>query len=174
MPGKWTTAYLVLKLYQTDFEPVFVPFDEVIPTLESGSVDAALVIHEGQVTYADMGLTKVIDLGEWYYEMTKLPLPLGVDVVRTNLGPDLMRKIQRVFRDSIVYALEHREEAVEYAMRYARNTPKEIIDRFIGMYVNDYTVNMGRKGKEGLMHLYESAKTNGLIMKENPIQFVPK
>jgi len=174
VPGKNTTAYLTLKLYEPDFEPVFVPFDAVIPTLEKGDADAALLIHEGQVTFKESGLTKLIDLGEWYYEETKLPLPLGVDVVRTNLGPDLMRKIQRVFRDSIVYALENREEAIAYAMKYARNTAQETIDRFVGMYVNDLTVNMGKRGKEGLMHLHESAKHSGLVKNVSPIRFVPK
>jgi len=174
VPGRMTTAYLTLKLYETDFKPVFVPFTEVIPALERGEVDAALVIHEGQVTYKDLGLTKIIDLGEWFYEMTKLPLVLGVDVVRTDLGPDLMRKIQRVFRDSIVYALKHREEAVKYAMRYGRDVQQETIDRFIGMYVNELTVDMGKRGKEGLEHLHESARISGLIPKPGKIKFVPK
>ena len=155
-------------------EPVFVPFDQVIPTLDKGEADAALLIHEGQVTFKELGLTKVIDLGEWYYEMTKLPIPLGVDVVRTSLGPDLMRKIQRVLKDSIVYALDHREEAIEYAMRYGRNTPKETIDRFVGMYVNDYTVDMGKKSIESLDHLRESAVASGLLRQTKPIKFVPK
>jgi 1,4-dihydroxy-6-naphthoate synthase len=173
VPGKYTTAYLMLKLYQPDIEAVFVPFDEVIPALDRGDVDAALVIHEGQVTYKDQGYTKMIDLGEWYYEMTKLPLPLGVDVVRTNLGKDLMRKCQRVFRDSIIYALEHREEAIEYAMKYGRSTPKDTIDRFIGMYVNELTVSMGKRGKDGLAYLHESAKNAGLVKNDHPIAFVP-
>lgn len=175
IPGKDTTAHLMLKLYEEDFVPVIVPFDDVFPTVEKGKADAALVIHEGQVTYKALGYTKVIDLGEWYYETTKLPLPLGLDVVRTNLGPDLMRKIQRVLRDSIVYALDHREEAVEYAMKYGRDTPRDVIDRFIGMYVNDLTVDMGRRGKDGLMHLYESAVASGFIEEgRKPIQFVPR
>lgn len=173
VPGKYTTAYLMLKLYQPDIEAVFVPFDQVIPTLQKGDVDAALVIHEGQVTYKDEGFTKVIDLGEWYYEMTKLPLPLGVDVVRTNLGKDLMRKCQRVFRDSIIYALEHREEAIEYAMKYARTTPRDTIDRFVGMYVNELTVSMGRRGKDGLNYLHDAAKNAGLVKNDHPVQFVP-
>lgn len=173
VPGRYTTAYLMLKLYEPDFEAVFVPFDNVLPALDKGEVDAALVIHEGQVTFKDQGYTKMIDLGEWYYEMTKLPLPLGVDVVRTNLGKDLMRKCQRVFRDSIIYALEHREEAIEYAMKYGRSTPKDTIDRFIGMYVNELTVNMGKRGKDGLIHLHESAKHAGLVKNDHPIQFVP-
>ncbi len=173
VPGKYTTAYLMLKLYQPDVEAVFVPFDKVMATLDSGDVDAALVIHEGQVTYKDLGYTKVLDLGEWYYEMTKLPLPLGVDCVRTNLGKDLMRKCQRVFRDSIIYALEHREEAIEYAMKYARTTPKDTIDRFVGMYVNELTVSMGKRGKDGLIHLHESAKAAGLLKNDFEIKFVP-
>lgn len=173
VPGKYTTAYLMLKLYEPDFEAVFVPFDGVLPALDRGEVDAALVIHEGQVTYKDQGYTKMIDLGEWYYEMTKLPLPLGVDVVRTNLGKDLMRKCQRVFRDSIIHALENREAAIEYAMKYGRSTPKDTIDRFIGMYVNELTVNMGRRGKDGLIYLHDAAKNAGLVKNDHPISFVP-
>ncbi len=174
VPGRWTTAYLALKLYETDIKPVFVPFTDVIPALERGDVDAALVIHEGQVTWKEQGLTKVIDLGEWFFEMTKLPLVLGVDVVRTDVGPDMMRKLQRVFKDSIVYALEHRDEAIEYSMRYARETPKATIDKFVGMYVNDLTVDMGKRGKEGLEYLYKAARVNGLIPKPTPLKFVPK
>lgn len=173
VPGRYTTAYLMLKLYQPDIEAVFVPFDQVFPALDKGEVDAALVIHEGQVTFKDLGYTKMIDLGEWYYEMTKLPLPLGVDCVRTNLGKDLMRKCQRVFRDSIIYALEHREEAIEYAMKYARTTPRDTIDRFVGMYVNELTVSMGRRGKDGLTYLHDAAKNAGLVKNDHPIQFVP-
>ena len=174
VPGKWTTAHLMLKLYEADFIPLFLPFTEVLGAVERGEADAALVIHEGQVTYSEKGFIKVIDLGEWYYEMTRQPLPLGVDVVRTNLGADLMRKIQRVFRDSIVYALDHRDEALDYAMRYGRETPREVIDRFVGMYVNDLTVDMGKRGKEGLMHLHKSAVASGLAQPRPPIQFVPK
>lgn len=174
VPGKNTTAFLTLRLYEPDFIPVIVPFDKVAETLENGEADAALVIHEQQVTYKDNGYTKVLDLGEWYYEMTKLPLPLGVDVVRTDLGKDLMRKIQRVFRDSILYALQNRDEAVEYAMRYSRNVERSTIDHFIGMYVNELTVSMGRRGKDGMMHLYESAKAAGFIQNGAPIKFVPK
>lgn len=174
VPGRHTTAHLVLKLYEDDFEPVFVPFDEVFGLLDRGEVDAALVIHEGQITYGDHGYTKVIDLGEWFYERTRLPLPLGVDVVRTSLGADLMRKIQRVFRDSIVYALEHREEAVAYSMKYARNTPQTTIDRFVGMYVNDFTVDIGRRGRDGLEYLHEAAMSAGFVKNDHPIQFVPR
>jgi len=174
VPGKNTTAYLLLRLYEESIEPVFAPFDKVIEVMDSGNADAALVIHEGQVTYGDQKLTKVIDLGEWFYEMTELPLPLGVDVVRSDLEPDVMRKIQKVFRESIVYALDHRDEALEYAMRFGRNTPRETIDRFVSMYVNDYTVDMGKRGRDGLMHLYESAKASGMIQNGNSINFIPK
>ncbi len=172
VPGKYTTAYLMLKLYQPDIEAVFVPFDEVLPALDRGDVDAALVIHEGQVTYKDLGYTKMIDLGEWYYEMTKLPLPLGVDVVRTNLGKDLMRKCQRVFRDTIIYALEHREEAIEYAMKYGRSTPKDTIDRFIGMYVNDRTRDIGEEGIRSITLFLERAATHGLIPAQVELKFL--
>ncbi len=173
IPGKDTTAYLTLRLYEPDFEAVIVPFDEVFKVLDSGEVDAALAIHEGQITYKDFGYTKILDLGEWYYEMTKLPLPLGVDVVRTDLGKDLMRKIQRVFRDSIVYALEHRDEAIEYSMRYSRDTELSTIDRFVGMYVNEKTVSMGKRSKDGMTYLHNAAKKAGLIPKSRAIQYVP-
>jgi len=174
VPGKLTTAYLLLRLYETDFEPVFAPFDQVIGLLDQGAVDAALLIHEGQVTYPDQKLTKVIDLGEWFYEMARLPLPLGVDVVRSDLGPDVMRKIQKVLRESILYALDHRDGAMAYAMRYGRDTARDQLERFVSMYVNAFTVNMGKRGKEGLMHLFKSAKVSGLIRNGSRIEFVPK
>jgi len=174
IPGKFTTAYLTLKLYDNDFEPVFAPFDEVTHLLEVGEVDAALLIHEGQITFEENGFRKLIDLGEWFYEMTRLPLPLGLDVVRTNLGPDVMRKIQRVLRDSIVYALDHREEALEYAAKYGRDASPELLDRFVGMYVNEDTVHMSKKVKAGLAHLQKSAFHSGFIRKSRDIQFVPK
>ncbi len=174
IPGAHTTAYLLLKLYETRFEPVFAPFDQLIALVDRGEADAALLIHEGQLTYAGEKLTKVIDLGEWFYEMSGLPLPLGVDVVRSDLGADVMRKIEKIMRESILYALDHREEAMAYAARYGRNTAHETLDRFVSMYVNDYTVDMGKRGREGLLYLHRSARASGLVRNGSPIAFVPK
>lgn len=172
VPGLNTTAYLLLRLFLPEFQEVVVPFDKILAAVESGEVDAGLIIHEGQLTYGGLGFKKVADLGEWFYEMTKLPLPLGVDVIRKNLGRDVMRKVTRLLRDSIEYGLENRKEALEYAMQYGRGIEEKTADEFVGMYVNDYTVDMGRKGKEGLMLLQKAAAERELLKKSFPIEFV--
>ncbi len=171
VPGLNTTAYLALRLFLPAFKEVVVPFDKILDAVEKGEVDAGLIIHEGQLTYEKLGFKKVADLGEWFYEMTKLPLPLGVDVVRKNLGKDVMRKVTKIFKDSIVYALEHREEALKYAIKFVRGFEEGTNDRFVGMYVNDYTVDMGRKGKDGLLTLQRAAVEAGLV-KDATIEFV--
>jgi len=172
VPGLNTTAYLLLRLFLPEFQEVVVPFDKILEAVESGEVDAGLIIHEGQLTYDSLGFKKVADLGEWFYEMTKLPLPLGVDVIRKNLGRDVMRKVTRLLRESIEYGLENRKEALEYAMQYGRGIEEKTADQFVGMYVNDYTVDMGRKGKEGLMLLQKAAAERELLKKNIPIEFV--
>lgn len=172
VPGLHTTAYLTLRLFMPNFKEKVMPFDKILDAVKSGEVDAGLVIHEGQLTYAEEGLKKIVDLGEWFYEMTKLPLPLGVDVIRKNLGKDVMRKVTRILKDSIVYALDHRDEALEYAMKFGRGIPTPTADRFVGMYVNDYTVDMGKKGKEALKFLHKAALDNNLVKKSNAIEFV--
>ena len=173
VPGLHTTAYLTLKLFLPDFEAVVVPFDKILEAVEKGDVDAGLIIHEGQLTYAALGFKKVVDLGEWFYEMTKLPLPLGVDVIRKNLGRDVMRKTTRILKDSIVYGLKHREEALKYALKFGRGIETKTADEFVGMYVNDYTVDMGRRGKEGLVMLHKFAIDAGLVKKRQAkIEFV--
>ena len=173
VPGLHTTAYLTLKLFLPDFEEVVVPFDQILDTVERGDVDAGLIIHEGQLTYKGLGFHKVVDLGEWFYEMTKLPLPLGVDVIRKSLGRDIMRKTTRLLKDSIVYGLKHRDEALKYAMKFGRGIETGTADEFVGMYVNDYTVDMGRKGKEGLFFLQKAAIDAGLVKKKTAkIEFV--
>lgn len=172
VPGLHTTAYLALRLFLPRFEEVVIPFDKVLDAVNEGKADAALVIHEGQLTYKDRGFHKVADLGEWFYQQTKLPMPLGVDVIRKNLGRDVMRKVTRLLKDSIVYGLKHREEAIDYAMKFGRGIPRGTADTFVGMYVNDYTVDMGRKGKEGLMVLQKAAVKAGLLRDPAKIDFV--
>ena len=163
VPGLNTTAYLVLRLFLSEFEETIVPFDRILETVEKGEADAGLVIHEGQLTYEKLGFKKVADLGEWFYERTKLPLPLGVDVIRKNLGRDVMRKATKLFKESIVYGLKHRDEALKYALKFGRGIEAAAADKFIGMYVNDYTVDLGRKGKDGLLALQKMGIDAGLL-----------
>ena len=172
VPGLNTTAYLALRLFLPGFQEVVVPFDRILDAVEKGEVDAGLIIHEGQLTYEKLGFKKVADLGEWFYEMTRLPLPLGVDVIRKNLGKDVLRKVTKLLKNSIEYGLEHREEALKYAMKYGRGIEEDANDRFVGMYVNDYTVDMGRKGKDGLLTLQKAAVDAGLLKNPAPIEFV--
>ena len=172
VPGLNTTAYLLLKLFLPNFHEVVVPFDQILDKVQSGEVDAGLVIHEGQLTYKSLGFHKVADLGEWYYEMTGLPIPLGVDVIRKNLGKDVLRKVTKILRTSIEYGLENREEALKYAMKFGRGVETDTADEFVGMYVNDYTVDMGKKGKDGLLTLRREAIEAGLIKNAAPIEWV--
>ena len=172
VPGLNTTAYLTLRLFLPDFQEVVVPFDKILDAVKEGAVDAGLVIHEGQLTYGSLGFHKVADLGEWFYEQHRLPLPLGVDLVRKNLGRDVMRKVTRIMKDSIVYALKHRQEALVYAMKFGRGIETATADEFVGMYVNDYTVDMGRKGKDGLIQLFKMADAAGFIPKAHDLEFV--
>ena len=172
VPGLNTTAYLLLKLFLPNFKEAVVPFDQILEKVKSGEVDAGLVIHEGQLTYKDQGFHKVADLGEWYYEMTKLPIPLGVDVIRKNLGKDVVRKVTKILKTSIEYGLKNREEALKYAIKFGRGIETATADEFVGMYVNDYTVDMGKKGKEGLLTLRQEAIEAGLLKDAPPIQWV--
>jgi 1,4-dihydroxy-6-naphthoate synthase len=163
VPGLNTTAYLLLKLFLPDFKEVVVPFDQILDTVKAGKVDAGLIIHEGQLTYKSLGFHKIADLGEWFKEQTDLPIPLGVDVIRKSLGKDVMRKATRILKESIVFGLKNREDALKYAMKYGRGIETETADEFVGMYVNDYTVDMGRKGKDGLLALQNMAIEAGLV-----------
>ena len=163
VPGLNTTAYLLLKLFLPDFQEVVVPFDKVLEEVESGRVAAGLIIHEGQLTYKSLGFHKIADMGEWFHEQTGLPIPLGVDVIRKNLGKDVMRKVTKLLKDSIVFGLKHRADALVYAMKYGRGIETTTADEFVGMYVNDYTVDMGRKGKDGLLALQNMAIEAGLV-----------
>ncbi len=172
IPGKLTTAYLALQLYAKDFRPIFVPFDQILETVQTGKADLGLVIHEGQITYKEYGLKKVLDLGEWWDEITHLPLPLGIDVIRKDLGKETMESFARVFKRSIIYALEHRQDALLYALDYGRGLSEENNDRFVGMYVNDFTVDLGPKGEEGLIRLLSAAYTEKIIPHKINLEFV--
>ena len=172
IPGLLTTAFLALKLYEKDFEHVVVPFDEIEQFVLDGKADAGLLIHEGQLTYGDNGLRKIVDLGEWWAERTGgLPLPLGGNIIRRDLGPDMIRKVSKLLHDSIAYALAHRQDAVEYAQQFGRGLDKEKTDKFVGMYVNDLTLGYGERGRKAVERLMTEAFEQGLIPKSVPLQF---
>lgn len=153
IPGEMTTAYLTMKLYQPDVETETYRFDKIIEAVQQGEVDAGLIIHEGQLTYAREGLHKIVDLGEWWHEETGLPLPLGANVIRRNLGTEKIRSITALLKQSIQYSLEHRERGLEYAMTYARDMETDLADKFVGMYVNDYTLDYGESGRTAVQEL---------------------
>lgn len=172
IPGRLTTAYLALQLAADGFEPVEAPFDQIIDAVKAGTVDAGLLIHEGQLTYGAEGLHKVLDLGEWWFEETGLQLPLGGNAIRKDLGPELTAKVSRLLHESIRYALENREEALAYSMRFARDLPEHLADRFVGMYVNDVTLDYGDDGRRAVQLLLDRAFEAGLIPHKVEAEFV--
>ena len=163
VPGKMTTAFLALQLYEPQFEPHFVPFDRVLTSVAQGEVDAGVVIHEGQLTYASEGLRKVVDLGEWWYEQTKLPLPLGGNGVRRSHERKTIQQIAKLLKDSIQYSLDHREEALAYALQFARGLDTPTADRFVSMYVNDWTLDYGERGRKAVQMLLDRGHEQGLL-----------
>ena len=171
IPGEMTTAYLTLRLCQPDFEPEVVQFDQILPYVQEGNAEAGLIIHEGQLTYGQVGLHKVVDLGEWWYEETGLPLPLGANAIRRDLGAEKIRRITALIKRSIQYSLEHREGGLAYAMNYARDMETELADRFVGMYVNDYTLDYGEKGRAGVRGLMERGYKSGVIPHQVDVEF---
>jgi 1,4-dihydroxy-6-naphthoate synthase len=172
IPGTLTTAYLTLRIYEPDFEYVVVPFDEIQQAVLAGRADAGLLIHEGQLTYQDEGLRKIVDLGEWWAERTGgLPLPLGGNIIRRDLGPQMIAKVSKLLHDSIAYALSHRPEAVEYALQFGRGLDRAKTDRFVGMYVNDLTLAYGERGRQGLERLMADAYERGLIPQRVAVEF---
>ena len=172
IPGTLTTAYLALRLYEPDFEYVVVPFDQIEDFVLAGKADAGLLIHEGQLTYADNGLKKIVDLGEWWAERTGgLPLPLGGNIIRRDLGPEMIRKVSKLLQDSIAWALSHRVDAVEYAQQFGRGLDKEKTDKFVGMYVNDLTLGYGERGRQAVERLMTDAFEKGLIPRRVPVEF---
>ena len=173
VPGEFTTAFLVLRLFQPDFQAVIRPFDEIEAAVERGDVDAGLLIHEGQLTYQDRGLQLWLDEGAWWYEETGgLPLPLGCNVVRRDLGPDLIRAVSQDLGASITTGLAHREEALAYAMQFSRGLDDAKADEFVGMYVNDLTVAYGDRGRKAVRELLTRAASAGLIPAAVPVEFV--
>jgi|TARA_B100000809_G_scaffold266415_1_gene329040 1,4-dihydroxy-6-naphthoate synthase len=174
IPGEMTTAYLTLQLFEPDFIPEVVPFDQILDHVKQGKSDAGLIIHEGQLTYQSQGFHKIIDLGEWWYQETDLPLPLGANVIRRDLGSEAIRKITSLLKQSIQYSLSHRQEGLEYAMVYARDMESDstLADRFVGMYVNDYTLDYGQRGRAGVHELLSRGYQSGIITSPVDIDFV--
>lgn len=166
VPGKLTTAYLLLSIYADGFIPVDMPFDKVMDTVVKGETDAALVIHEGQLTYKDFGLEMLFDLGVLWEKDTSLPMPLGVNTISRDIDELLAKEILRLHKDSIVYGLEHKDEALEYAMEYGRGMALDVGEKFVLMYVNDLTVDMGDKGRAALELLFSKAREKGVITKD--------
>ncbi len=172
IPGKLTTAFLALKLYQPDFEPVVTPFDQIEDAVLAGKVDLGLLIHEGQLTYQDQGLHLWADMGEWWFQDTGLPLPLGGNVVRRDLGPEIVAQVARDLKASIVYALEHRSPALAHAKQYNRGIGDERTDTFVGMYVNEWTVDYGDRGREAVRQLLKRGHEAGIIPHPVQVEFV--
>jgi 1,4-dihydroxy-6-naphthoate synthase len=172
IPGKLTTAYLTLQLMLgEDVKVQIMPFDQILPAVAEGKVDVGLIIHEGQLFYGDKGLHQIVDLGAWWYETTGLPLPLGGNVVRKDLGVEQVEHIARLLKESIQYALANRAEALEYALTFARDLDPALADQFVGMYVNEWTVDYGPRGREAVRTLLSKAADAGLVPKVD-VQFV--
>jgi 1,4-dihydroxy-6-naphthoate synthase len=172
VPGPLTTAFLALKLYQPNVTTVVIPFDRIEEAVHHGEVDVGLLIHEGQLTYADTGLHLWADLGAWWLEETGLPLPLGGNVVRRDLGPAVIDQIARDLRASIVYALEHRASALAHAQQFNRGIGEERTDTFVGMYVNQWTVDYGPRGRRAVQTLLDRGHAAGLIPDPVVVDFV--
>ena len=166
IPGTLTTAFLALRMYNPDVQYVVMPFDQIQQAVHDGRVQAGLIIHEGQLTYATEGLHKIVDFGEWWADRTGgLPLPLGGNVIRRDLGPDMIARISRMLHDSIAFALDHRDEAVQYAMQFGRGLDRDKTDRFVGMYVNELTLEYGDRGRAAVRRLLTEAGERGLTPK---------
>jgi len=172
VPGMMTSAYLALRLYQPDFVPVVVAFDQIEEAVLRGDVDAGLLIHEGQLTYKDKGLHLIADMGAWWLQKTGLPLPLGGNVIRKDMPRDVQRKVSRHLRESIAYGLDHRKNALDHAMRYARDLDRDKADTFVGMYVNDWTLDYGERGREAIRLFLEEGVKSGVITRPVTVEFV--
>jgi 1,4-dihydroxy-6-naphthoate synthase len=172
VPGELTSAFLALRIFSPHFEYEIVPFDQIIKAVKEEQVDAGLLIHEGQLFYQKLGLHKVIDLGEWWHERTGLPLPMGGNAIRRDLGKDLMERISGYLRESIQYALEHREDALEYALQFARDMDKALADRFVAMWVNELTLDYTDRGREAVRRLLQEGADCGVIPHRVDVEFV--
>jgi 1,4-dihydroxy-6-naphthoate synthase len=171
IPGMLTSAYLALRLFEPDFEPVVTVFDQIEDAVVEGRVDLGLLIHEGQLTFGDRQLHLVQDMGEWWFGETGLPLPLGGNVIRKDLGEDLTQKVSRHLRDSIAYGLEHRKGALDHAMQYARGLDRSKADTFVGMYVNDWTLDYGDRGRMAVKQFLQRGVAEGIISKPVTVEF---
>ena len=172
IPGELTSAFLALRLYNSEFQYEVRPFDQITDAVLKGEVDAGLLIHEGQLFYKELGLDKVLDLGEWWFERTGLPLPMGGNAIKRDLGEDLMKQVSRHLHSSIMYSMENREDALQYAMQFARDMAPDVADRFVAMWVNELTLDYGERGKEGVRRLLAEGYEAGIIPHKVDIQFV--
>lgn len=173
VPGTLTTAFLALRLLlPSEFQYEVVPFDEIIGRVAEGQFDAGLIIHEGQLTFQNQGLHLVVDLGVWWQDKTGLPLPLGGNVVRRDLGEATIKQISRLLKESIRYALDHRQDALSYALHYARDMDRSLADKFVGMYVNEWTLDYGPRGREAVRRLLAEGHQKGIIPSPVAIEFV--
>jgi 1,4-dihydroxy-6-naphthoate synthase len=172
VPGILTSAFLALRILNSDFEYEVVPFDRIIDAVQNGRCDAGLLIHEGQLFYESMGLHKVVDLGEWWHETTGLPLPMGGNAIRRDIGVELMREVSQLLRESIRYSLDNREDALQYAMQFARNMDTALADRFVAMWVNDLTLDYTERGHEAVRRLLTEGFERGIIPNRVDVEFV--
>jgi len=172
IPGTLTTAFLTLRLFEPEIQYQVVPFDKILDEVQKGKFEAGLLIHEGQLTYRELGLHKVLDLGEWWRKETGLPLPLGGNVIKRNLGKEMMERVGEDIRKSIQYALDHREEAMAYAIQFSRGLDTQRVDRFIGMYVNDLTLDYGNEGRQAVKKLFQEAYKKKIIPERVTLEFV--
>ena len=172
IPGELTSAFLALRIFNSEFSYEVVPFDKIIDAVQSGKCDAGLLIHEGQLFYESKGLHKVLDLGEWWYSRHGLPLPMGGNVIRRDLGETLIKEVSRLLRESINYSLTHREDALQYALQFARDMEPELADRFVGMWVNDLTLDYTERGREAVRLLLREGFEKGVIPNQVNVDFV--
>jgi 1,4-dihydroxy-6-naphthoate synthase len=171
VPGTLTSAFLALRLFSPDFKYEVVPFDKIIAAVQNGQCDAGLLIHEGQLFYESIGLHKVLDLGEWWHERTGLPLPMGGNVIRRDLGPEIIRQVSHCLRESIRYSLDNREDALAYAMQFARDMDTELADRFVAMWVNDLTLDYTERGRAAVQRMLTEGFERGIIPNRPTVEF---
>ena len=171
VPGTLTSAFLALRIFNSDFEYEVVPFDKIINAVQEGTCDAGLLIHEGQLFYESLDLRKILDLGEWWHERTGLPLPMGGNIIKRELGPDVIHQVSDCLKESIRYSLEHREDALEYAMQFARDMKPDLADRFVAMWVNDLTLDYTERGREAVRKLLTEGFDRGIITTRPRVEF---
>jgi 1,4-dihydroxy-6-naphthoate synthase len=171
VPGTLTSAFLALRIFNPDFQYEVIPFDKIIDAVQSGGCDAGLLIHEGQLFYESIGLRKILDLGEWWHEKTGLPLPMGGNAIRRDLGPEVIHQVSECLRDSIRYSLANREDALEYAMQFAREMDTELADRFVAMWVNDLTLDYTERGREAVQRILAEGYERGIIPNRVVVEF---